>query len=245
MRESGPRSSEALKALDPARPATSRWGWPRRPDSPIARVITLRHAAERYPICTCTLTSRLRRSLAGIGAGSIGSGRPEQGARGTRRGRRRREPSEYTLFGRALLLASAAETRRADAAAGDREAVRPIRWPYYLADAAERTRALRISRAAVAARLHGAARVKILTPADVPRLPSVSPISRCAWTTTPARRHECMTARPRARPMRDSSSGIAEARWRTGQADAARTMLEKLSSSDQETAAMQPARRVR
>ena len=146
-----------------------------------------RHHASARRRALSDVSAHLRRArpgLAGNRAGPVRSRRPEQGPRGAREGGRRRgqRARRYMLFGRALLLASDAEPRRAHAPAGDGQAAgrsAGVLLPRRRGGARAATPTSRARRCSTTSR----SPARIPTAAAELRSPCASAISRCASRT--------------------------------------------------------------
>ena len=217
---------EALKALDPgpARDVALGLAYSKAGQSDRA-VITLR-AAERYP----GLPSRLcrpRPRLAGNGAGPVGSGRPQQGARGAREGHRRGEHERGVHAVRPRAAARLGRrARRTDAAAGHRQAAGRSAGVLLPGRRRGTPRALQ-HRAAGATRLRSARRRRS-RPAQTRRHRRPHRRSLDARGRLRARRNLVPTALPR--PSRSTRRSWSSRPKHAGarDSDAARTMLERL-----------------
>ena len=233
---------EALRALDPspARDVTLGLAYAKAGQSERA-VIALKHAAERHPGHRYTFLAlgRVWLDAAQARADRVdldkAIGALEQAVANES------SSEAYALYGRALLLASDAErAERMLLQATQKLPVEPSAF-FYLADAAERVGHLYIARQALVdyMALEGddpdarrratlAARVGSLSLrlSDVPL---------------------AMTYLERAAPVLSSNSEFivtfAEARWRAGEVDAARSMLDKLLESDPAHAGARALRR--
>ncbi len=236
---------EALKALDPgpARDVTLGLAYSKAGQSDRA-VITLKHASERHP--------KYRHVWVALGRVWLESAQARsdrvdlnKALEALEKAVGEEDTSEaYMLFGRALLLASAAEpAERMLQQATEKLPADPLAF-YYLADAAERRAHFSIARQALLdymalagedpdPRRRAAIAVRIadlsMRMDDYPRA--------AAWYD-------------RAAPLLPADEAIviklAEARWRAGQPDVARLMLEKVIEKNPEnTAARNLLRRVR
>jgi len=233
---------EALKALDPgpARDVTLALAYSKAGQSDRA-VITLRHAAERYPayrhiyvaLGRVWLESAQARSDRVDLSKALEALEKAVGEENT--------SEAYMLFGRALLLASDAEpAERMLRQATEKLPADPLAF-YYLADAAERRAHFGVARQALLdyvalagddpdARRRAAIAVRI---ADLSM--RIDDYARAA------------TWYERAAPALSADEALvvklAEARWRVGQAEAARFMLDKLIAKNPANVAARNLRR--
>jgi len=222
---------EALKALDPGpvRDVTLGLAYSKAGQSDRA-VITLRHAAERYP--------KYRHVYIALGRVWLESAQARSDRVDLNKALEALEKAvgdedtseAYMLFGRALLLASAAEpAERMLQQATEKLPSDPLAF-YYLADAAERRAHYSIARQALLdyMALAGEDPDPRRRAAIAVRIADLS--MRLDDYTRAASWYE------RAAPTLWADEGfvvkVAEARWRAGQADTARTMLEKLLEKD-------------
>jgi tetratricopeptide (TPR) repeat protein len=239
--QEGLEQLEALRALDPAPArdvtlglALARAGQPER------AIMTLRHAAERHPNYTYTFVALGRVWLDGAQA------RGDQvelnkAMQALERALTDNSSEAYALYGRALLAADDPErAERILLQATDKMPADPLAF-YYLGDAAARLGHADAARQAFVdylalagddldARRHGGVCVRVgelsLQMADIPA--AVSYLERAA---------------PVLGATADFTVTYAEARWRAGEIDAAREMLDGLLEKEPSHAAARALRR--